>query len=79
MDYMRLVMQNDMLRSQNMELFKTVIGIQNNGPLLGSIEHKKAKTDASENTIDKNMIDVDDDAQPVFEKQICEEKAKLKK
>ncbi|KAG6824760.1 hypothetical protein H0H87_011145 [Tephrocybe sp. NHM501043] len=30
---------------------------------LGAIEHKKAKTDASENMINKNMIDVDDNAQ----------------
>ncbi|KAG6844336.1 hypothetical protein H0H87_007612 [Tephrocybe sp. NHM501043] len=118
MNYTRLMMQNDLLRNPNMELFKTVIGIQDevklnhaqvtgmlqniikaiasisqpstnadNGPLLGAIKHKKAKTDVSENMINKNMIDidVDDDVQPVrspilvFEKRICEEKAKLKK
>ncbi|KAG6833386.1 hypothetical protein H0H87_008004 [Tephrocybe sp. NHM501043] len=54
---------------------------------LAAIKHKKAKTDVSEIMINKIMIDidVDDDAQPVrspilvFEKRICEEKAKLKK
>ncbi|KAG6822618.1 hypothetical protein H0H87_001842, partial [Tephrocybe sp. NHM501043] len=98
MNYTRLMMQNDLLRNPNMELFKTVIGIQDevklnhaqvtgmlqniikaiasisqpstnadNGPLLGAIKHKKAKTDVSENMINKNLIDidVDDDAQPV--------------
>ncbi|KAG6828464.1 hypothetical protein H0H87_001954, partial [Tephrocybe sp. NHM501043] len=35
-----------------------------NGPLLGAIEHKKAKTNASENTINKNTINMDDNAQP---------------
>ncbi|KAG6855763.1 hypothetical protein H0H87_011165 [Tephrocybe sp. NHM501043] len=32
---------------------------------LGTIKHKKAKTDTSENMINKNMINVDDDAQLV--------------
>ncbi|KAG6843643.1 hypothetical protein H0H87_002089, partial [Tephrocybe sp. NHM501043] len=30
---------------------------------LGTIKHKKAKTNTFENTINKNMINMDDDAQ----------------
>ncbi|KAG6824697.1 hypothetical protein H0H87_011267, partial [Tephrocybe sp. NHM501043] len=42
---------------------------------LGTIEHKKGKTDASENMINKNKIDMDDNAQlawsPILMTYLC--------